>query len=81
MMNLRVHINAVLSFVLLVAGLHVPAAHAQDAYDAALYDAIEYRLIGPYRGGRSDSVVGIPGDRDTYYFASTGGGLPFVPVR
>ncbi|MEM9684518.1 MAG: glycosyl hydrolase, partial [Pseudomonadota bacterium] len=49
-------------------------AHAQS-YDAALYDAIEYRLVGPFRGGRADSVVGVPGDRDTYYFASTGGGV------
>jgi photosystem II stability/assembly factor-like uncharacterized protein len=44
-------------------------------YDASLYDAIEYRSIGPYRGGRSATVTGIPGDRDTYYFGSVGGGV------
>jgi len=44
-------------------------------FDPALYDAVTYRLIGPYRGGRSGSVTGVPGDRDTYYFGSVGGGV------
>ena len=53
------------------------ASHgAQDlTYDPALYDAMAYRLIGPYRGGRSGTAVGVPGDRDTYYFGSSGGGV------
>ncbi|MGI9202385.1 MAG: WD40/YVTN/BNR-like repeat-containing protein [Woeseiaceae bacterium] len=37
--------------------------------------AMEWREIGPYRGGRSAAVAGIPGDRSTYYFGSTGGGV------
>ncbi len=34
-----------------------------------------WREIGPYRGGRSCAVAGIPGDRRTYYFGATGGGV------
>ena len=75
MLNHRALTHAALSLVLLVAGLQVPAVYSQDALDPALYDAIEYRLIGPYRGGRSATVTGIPGDRDTYYFGATGGGV------
>ena len=37
--------------------------------------AMEWREIGPFRGGRSAAVTGIPGDRDTYYFGATGGGV------
>ncbi len=37
--------------------------------------AMEWREVGPYRGGRSAAVAGIPGDRSTYYFGSTGGGV------
>lgn len=62
----------------LLLGLLAPAHSAQAAkapYDPSLYDAMEYRLIGPYRGGRSGTVTGIPGDRDTYYFGSVGGGV------
>ncbi|MEM6605545.1 MAG: glycosyl hydrolase, partial [Pseudomonadota bacterium] len=34
-----------------------------------------YRLVGPYRGGRSGTVTGVPGDRNTYYFGSSGSGV------
>lgn len=37
--------------------------------------AMEWREVGPYRGGRSAAVAGIPADRETYYFGSTGGGV------
>jgi photosystem II stability/assembly factor-like uncharacterized protein len=37
--------------------------------------AFEWREVGPYRGGRSAAVTGIPADRQTYYFGSTGGGV------
>ena len=37
--------------------------------------ALEWREIGPYRGGRSAAVTGIPSDRETYYMGATGGGV------
>ena len=64
-----------LSLVLVSAGLSTSSAFAQDGFDAGLFDAMQYRLVGPYRGGRSDTVTGVPGDRDTYYFGATGGGV------
>jgi photosystem II stability/assembly factor-like uncharacterized protein len=39
------------------------------------YDAQEWRSIGPYRGGRSCAVTGVPGNPLLYYFGSTGGGV------
>ena len=45
------------------------------SYDDSLYNAIQYRLVGPFRGGRSGTVTGIVDDRDTYYFGSVGGGV------
>src|SRR5262252_5101987 len=39
------------------------------------FKAMHYRLIGPFRGGRSLTAAGIPGDPTTYYFGSTGGGV------
>jgi len=38
-------------------------------------DSLKWREIGPYRGGRSAAVAGIPQDRETYYFGATGGGV------
>ena len=64
---------------LVLASAGILARQQQDSgaatADATLYEAMAYRLIGPYRGGRSGTVTGIPGDRDTYYFGSVGGGV------
>ena len=39
------------------------------------YDALEWRHIGPFRGGRSCAVTGVPNKPLLYYFGSTGGGV------
>ena len=39
------------------------------------YGALEYRLLGPFRGGRSCAVTGVPNQPNLYYFGSTGGGI------
>ncbi|MGI8639650.1 MAG: WD40/YVTN/BNR-like repeat-containing protein [Pyrinomonadaceae bacterium] len=35
----------------------------------------QYRLIGPFRGGRSSAVEGIATQPNVYYFGATGGGV------
>ncbi len=37
--------------------------------------ALAWREVGPYRGGRSAAVAGIAGDPLTYYFGAAGGGV------
>jgi photosystem II stability/assembly factor-like uncharacterized protein len=39
------------------------------------YGALEYRLLGPFRGGRSAAVTGVPNQPNLYYFGATGGGV------
>ena len=39
------------------------------------FKGMKYRLIGPFRGGRSITAAGIPGDPTTYYFGAAGGGV------
>ncbi len=45
------------------------------AYPKELYSSLEYRLIGPFRGGRSAAVTGVPGEPNLFYFGATGGGV------
>ena len=40
-----------------------------------LFQAMKYRCIGPFRGGRSVAACGVRGDNLTYYMGTTGGGL------
>ena len=53
------------------------AKDEQDAKEEGdpLFRGMKYRSIGPYRGGRSITATGIPGDATTYYFGATGGGV------
>ena len=39
------------------------------------YSALEYRLVGPFRGGRSAAVTGVPNQPNLFYFGATGGGV------
>ncbi len=52
-----------------------PEKAGEPAIDPALYEALEWRSIGPFRGGRATAVAGIPSQPLTYYFGATGGGV------
>jgi photosystem II stability/assembly factor-like uncharacterized protein len=46
-----------------------------DSKEDPNFKGMKYRLVGPFRGGRSLTATGIPGDPTTYYFGGTGGGV------
>ena len=60
----------VLTFV--IAGSRLLRAQQMDA---KLFNGMRYRMIGPFRGGRSVAVTGVPGQPDTFYFGAVGGGV------
>lgn len=45
------------------------------AFAEKLYKVLEYRLVGPFRGGRSAAVTGVLGKPNLFYFGATGGGV------
>ncbi len=45
------------------------------AAEADPFKRLEFRLVGPFRGGRCVAVAGHPTERLTFYFGSTGGGV------
>src|SRR5215471_2737358 len=50
-------------------------AEASVQHEDPLFKGMQYRVIGPFRGGRSLTASGVPGDPNTYYFGSAGGGV------
>lgn len=71
-------IGIVLATVLLTLGADPAPAQQDDpnvVYDPALFDGLDYRMIGPYRGGRSTTVTGIPQKPYTFLMGTTGGGV------
>ena len=51
------------------------SAQAAATFKPELYSSMQYRLIGPFRGGRSAAVTGVPGNPKLFYFGATGGGV------
>jgi len=48
---------------------------ATERFKEELFKAMEYRNIGPFRGGRSAASTGVPGNKFLAYFGATGGGV------
>ena len=64
------------SFLLyLISILFIFDLQAQIMIDESYYSSVEWREIGPYRGGRSCAVTGVPGKPNLFYFGATGGGI------
>ncbi|MFA9453635.1 MAG: WD40/YVTN/BNR-like repeat-containing protein, partial [Candidatus Aminicenantaceae bacterium] len=56
----------------------IAAEKAEDpnqTMDPALFSKLQYRFIGPTRGGRVTAVTGIPGQPMTFLMGTTGGGV------
>lgn len=45
------------------------------SFEAAQYHGLKWRNIGPFRGGRSNAVTGVPGNDQVYFAGYTGGGI------
>jgi photosystem II stability/assembly factor-like uncharacterized protein len=56
-------------------GTASPAVPAPATYDSSLFRSLSYRMIGPFRGGRSTAVTGIVDEPHTFLMGSTGGGV------
>jgi photosystem II stability/assembly factor-like uncharacterized protein len=66
----------VLAACIVTPSLAVAAAQsAGSATGASSFGALHWRNIGPFRGGRTLAVAGIPGDSRTFYFGAVGGGV------
>jgi photosystem II stability/assembly factor-like uncharacterized protein len=50
-------------------------SHRHQSLDPAVLKSLEWRCIGPYRGGRVVAVAGDPLHAQVFYFGSTGGGI------
>jgi len=64
-----------LTFCFILFASIVQAQSNQIQYDSVDLQALEYRLIGPFRGGRCTAVAGIPTKPLTFFMGTTGGGV------
>src|SRR5690242_17351396 len=65
-----------LSIPLCLAALWAQQQHSGSGeYPASLLAGLEWRDVGPMRGGRTFGVAGHASQPDTFYFGSVGGGV------
>ena len=50
-------------------------AGPEPRFDPVLYQGLQFRLVGPFRGGRVTAVAGVRQKPETYFMGSTGGGV------
>jgi photosystem II stability/assembly factor-like uncharacterized protein len=79
-MSSRSLFRAFLTFVAVLSLLAIaraadPATPPAGAIDEKLFRGMQWRQVGPFRGGRALAVEGIPGEPGTYYFGAVAGGV------
>ncbi|MEK6322781.1 MAG: glycosyl hydrolase [Acidobacteriota bacterium] len=76
-MNGRLRQSYALVFSLLIISLFIPSRieAQQKGYEQSLLKGLQWRSIGPFRGGRSTAVAGVTSQQNVFYFGATGGGV------
>ena len=78
---IRKHVLLLIAALITLAPASAQAQHmhtddaANQTYDPALFESLEFRMVGPYRGGRSTAVAGIAGEPTSFLMGTTGGGV------
>jgi photosystem II stability/assembly factor-like uncharacterized protein len=81
-LNLRQSsVGRVMAFALLIgtaivfSNIGVAAGRVLSSLPPDAYQALHWRNVGPFRGGRTTAVTGVVGHPDTFYIGSSGGGV------
>ncbi|WP_262696216.1 WD40/YVTN/BNR-like repeat-containing protein [Kordiimonas aquimaris] len=79
-MSIKSKIAALMAATTLVSSAALMPALAETKekdffVEPAFLDGLEFRNIGPFRGGRVTTVAGTTSDKRVYYMGATGGGV------
>ncbi len=55
--------------------LSIPSTVSGQQFDPSMYQDLHWRMIGPFRGGRTVAISGIPGHQNVFYMAPNNGGV------
>jgi photosystem II stability/assembly factor-like uncharacterized protein len=66
----RLHILYVFAFMFLF-----PVASLAQQVDPSMYQSMRWRMIGPFRGGRTVGATGVPSQPNVFYIGVNNGGV------
>ena len=69
--------TVLISFLFLLPFQNLEAQRTKNtmSYPDSIYNGMEYRLVGPFRGGRAGTVSGVATNPNLYYMGTAGGGV------
>ena len=79
--NFKRRVLVISLLVLLPLFVSPVLSKVEEKVDTGLLKGLEWRLVGPYRGGRVTTVAGVVGKPMLYYMGATGGGVPQIETR
>jgi photosystem II stability/assembly factor-like uncharacterized protein len=68
-------LNKRLFWILPLCVLLLPLALSAQAVDPTMYQELRWRMIGPFRAGRTVAISGIPSQPNVFYMAPNNGGV------
>ncbi len=68
-------LSAFMSILPVARGAESTPAPASNTFDEKLFKGMQWRQIGPFRGGRALAIEGVVGEPNTYYFGAVAGGV------
>ena len=61
--------------VFLLSAVSLSAIQACTQIPESLYSGLEWRMVGPFRGGRTRAAAGVPSQPNVFYMAPVNGGV------
>ena len=68
-------LTTLLPSLILLLIFNTNSSNSQEISTEQLYESLEWKFAGPYRGGRSTAVSGVISKPYTFYMGTTGGGV------
>jgi photosystem II stability/assembly factor-like uncharacterized protein len=74
-MNRPLRVRVFASLVLAALSISFSARLFAQQFDPKLYSELRWRCIGPFRGGRTVAISGVPHQANVFYMAAVNGGV------
>src|SRR5260370_1547880 len=62
------------TFLVAAVALWAASAHAQQ-YSERMFREMHWRMVGPFRGGRTRAAAGVPTQPNVFYIGAVNGGV------
>src|SRR5581483_1785317 len=70
-----IRLSAVVKIALILALVLRSASAPAQQYSETMFREVRWRMVGPFRGGRTRAAAGVPGQPNVFYIGAVNGGV------